>query len=180
MPVFRSQLPESTNFIVMFEGLGETGNPVTITQSEFMRRMKDMSALGGGMNFYGELPDSYNLVVNGNHPLVLKVNKDLEKELTEEIKKIDEKIKPIEANKADIETANKDKKEEEIKQADKDRIEKLDKKIDELKKKKEELLTNYGKDNNLVKQMTDLALLANNMLKGEDLAKFVKRSIELL
>jgi molecular chaperone HtpG len=180
MPVFRSQLPESTNYIVMFEGLGETGNPVTITQSEFMRRMKDMSALGGGMNFYGELPDSYNLVVNGNHPLVLKVNKDLEKELTEEIKKIDEKIKPIEANKADIETANKDKKEEEIKQADKDRIEKLDKKIDELKKKKEELLTNYGKDNNLVKQMTDLALLANNMLKGEDLAKFVKRSIELL
>lgn len=180
MPVFRSQLPESTNYIVMFEGLGETGNPVTITQSEFMRRMKDMSALGGGMNFYGELPDSYNLVVNGNHPLVLKVNKDLEKELTVEIKKIDEKIKPIEANKADIETANKDKKEEEIKQADKDRIEKLDKKIDELKKKKEELLTNYGKDNNLVKQMTDLALLANNMLKGEDLAKFVKRSIELL
>ncbi len=143
--------------------------------------MKEMSAMGGGgMNFYGELPDSYNLVVNGNHPLVLNLNSELEEKLSEDISKIDDKIKPIEANKVDIETANKDKKEEEIEQADKDRIEKLDKKIQELSKKKEELLNSFGKENKHVKQIIDLALLANNMLKGEDLSKFVKRSIELL
>jgi molecular chaperone HtpG len=179
-PVFRSQLPESANFIVSFEGMNETENPVTITQSEFMRRMKDMSALGGGMNFYGDLPDSYNLVVNGNHPLVLKLNEELETEVLEEVTKIEEKVKPIEANKADIDTANKDKKPEEISQEDKDRVEKLEGKIKDLNDKKEELLKNFGKDNKLVKQIIDLALLANNMLKGEDLSKFVKRSIDLL
>lgn len=179
-PVFRSQLPESANFIVMYEGLAETDSPVIITQSEFMRRMKDMSALGGGMNFYGELPDSYNLVINGNHPLVLKINDELEAKVGAQLGKIDEKIKPIEANKTDLETANKDKKEEEITQEEKDRIEKLDKKISDLKHKKEESLTKFGKDNKHVKQLIDLALLANNMLKGEELSKFVKRSIELL
>ncbi len=179
-PVFRSQLPETANFIIMYEGLTETDSPVIITQSEFMRRMKDMSALGGGMNFYGELPDSYNLAINGNHPLVLKINEELEKKVGEEIGKINEKIKPIEKNKADLEAANKDKKEEEITQEEKDRIEKLDKKISQLRAKKEESLTKFGKDNARVKQLIDLALLANNMLKGEELSKFVKRSIELL
>jgi molecular chaperone HtpG len=179
-PVFRSQLPEKANFIVQFEGLSESDSPIIITQSEFMRRMKDMSALGGGMNFYGEMPDSYNLVINGNHPLVLKVSKELKKSIGEEVSKIDEKIKPIEKNKADLETANKDKKDEEISQEEKDRIEKLNNKITDLNKKKDELLGKYGKDNKHVKQMIDLALLANNMLKGEELTKFVKRSIELL
>jgi molecular chaperone HtpG len=145
-----------------------------------MRRMKDMSAMGGGMNFYGELPDSYNLVVNGNHPLIHKVNTDLEEKLSTEIKKIDDKIKPIEKNKTDLEKANKEKKDEEIKQEDKDRIEDLNKKIKNLTAKKEELLTGFGKENKHVKQLIDLALLANNMLKGEELSKFVKRSIELL
>jgi molecular chaperone HtpG len=179
-PVFRSQLPKKANFIVQYEGLSETDSPIIITQSEFMRRMKDMSALGGGMNFYGEMPDSYNLVINGNHPLVLNVSKELKKSLGEEVSKIEEKIKPIEKNKADLETANKDKKDEEISQEEKDRIEKLNNKISDLNKKKEELLGKYGNDNKHVKQMIDLALLANNMLKGEELTKFVKRSIELL
>ena len=180
-PVFRSQISSSANFVVSFEGMNENESPVTITQSEFMRRMKDMSAMGGGgMNFYGELPDSYNLIVNGNHSLVLSLNGELEEKISTEIGKIDDKIKPIEANKADLEKDNKDKKEEEIKQEEKDRIEKLDKKIQELNKKKEDLLTSFGKDNKLVKQLIDLALLANNMLKGEELSKFVKRSIDLL
>lgn len=180
-PVFRSQISNAANFIVTFEGMNETDIPITITQSEFMRRMKEMSAMGGGgMNFYGELPDSYNLVVNGNHPLVLNLNGELEKNLKADLGKINDKIKPIEANKADLDAANKDKKEEEVAQEDKDRIEKLDKKIKELSDKKEELLTNFGKDNKLVKQLIDLALLANNMLKGEELSKFVKRSIDLL
>jgi molecular chaperone HtpG len=179
-PVFRSQLSEKANFIVTYEGLSESENPIIITQSEFMRRMKDMSAMGGGMNFYGELPDSYNLVVNGNHPLILKLNNDLEGKLSTELKKIDDKIKPIENNKVDLEKSNKDKKEEEIKQEDKDRIEDLEKKIKDLKSKKENLLSGFGKENKHVKQLIDLALLANNMLKGEELSKFVKRSIELL
>jgi molecular chaperone HtpG len=179
-PAFKSQLPEKANFIVQYEALSETDSPVIITQSEFMRRMKDMSALGGGMNFYGEMPDSYNLVINGNHPLILKISKELESGVGEEIKKLEDKIKPIEKNKADLDSANKDKKDEEISQEEKDRIEKLNSKISDLNKKKEEILGNFGKENKQVKQLIDLALLANNMLKGEELTKFVKRSIELL
>lgn len=179
-PVFRSHLPQSANFIVSYEGMSETDSPIFVTQSEFMRRMKDMSALGGGMNFYGEMPDSYNLVVNANHPLVQRINTELEEKIGADIAKVNEKIQPIEKNKTDLETANKDKKEEEISQEEKDRIEKLDKKITDLNKKKEESLSSFGKDSKQVKQLIDLALLANNMLKGEDLSKFVKRSIELL
>ncbi len=179
-PVFRSQIPDKANFIVQYEGLSETESPVIITQSEFMRRMKEMSALGGGMNFYGEMPDSYNMVINGNHPLILKILEELNGSIGEDVKKVNDKIAPIEKNKADLESANKDKKEEEISQEEKDRIEKLDKKIADLKKKKEEVLNKFGKDNKHVKQIIDLALLANNMLKGEELSKFVKRSIELL
>ncbi len=179
-PVFRSQLPEKANYIVTFEALSENDHPIIITQAEFMRRMKEMSAMGGGMNFYGELPDSYTLVVNSNHPLVLRINEDLDKKLAGEIVKIDEKIKPLSDNKAELDKANKDKKEEEIKQEDKDRLEELEKKIKELEDKKEKSLKKFGSSNKLVKQIVDLALLANGMLKGEDLSKFVKRSIELI
>ncbi|QQS50379.1 MAG: molecular chaperone HtpG [Bacteroidota bacterium] len=179
-PVFRSHLPEKANFLVMFEGMSENDSPVTITQSEFMRRMKDMSALGGGMNFYGSLPDSYNLVVNGNHPLVLKISEQLAEKTGAELLKVEDKLNSIKANKADLDTANKDKKAEEIGQADKDRLAELEKKIKELTDKKEKQLSKFGKESQMVKQIIDLALLANNMLKGEDLSKFVKRSIELL
>lgn len=180
-PVFRSQLPEATNYIVMYEALSESENPILITQAEFMRRMKDMSEMGGGgMNFYGNMPDSYNLVVNANHPLVLKINEELEKKLDKNLKVIEEKIKPMADNKAELDNANKDKKEEEITQADKDRVEELSKKITELEDKKEKMLTKFGTGSKQVKQLIDLALLANGMLKGEELTKFVKRSIELL
>jgi molecular chaperone HtpG len=180
IPVFRSQLPEKANYIVMFEALGENDQPIIITQTEFLRRMKDMSAMGGGMNFYGELPDSYNLVVNGNHPLVQRINEDLEKKLSEELKKVDDKISPLNKNREDLEKAKKNKKEEEIKQEDRDRLEELNKKISDLESKKEKALQKFGVSNKLVKQLIDLALLANGMLKGEDLTKFVKRSIELI
>jgi molecular chaperone HtpG len=179
-PVFRSQLPEKANYIVMFEGMHETDSPLIITQSEFMRRMKDMSAMGGGMSFYGELPDSYNLVVNGNHPLVLRINSELEEKLATELKKIEAKIKPLEESKSELEKASKDKKEEEIKQEDKDRLEELTKKISDLGGKKDKLLKGFGDKNKLVRQLIDLALLANGMLKGEELSRFVKRSIELI
>ncbi len=180
-PVFQALLPEKANYIVSYEALNENDSPLIITQSEFMRRMKDMSAMGGGgMNFYGEMPDSYNLVVNGNHPLVTRVNDELEKKLSADLKKIEDKIKPLSDNKAELDTATKDKKEEEIKQEEKDRIEELSKKISELEEKKAKLLKKFGNDNKLAKQMIDLALLANGMLKGEELTKFVKRSIELM
>jgi len=180
--VFNSQLPNKDHFYVTFEALGETDNPMIITQSEWMRRMKDMAAMngGGGMGFYGELPNSYNLVINANHPLVQRVLGDEEKAVGDEVKKITEKIKPLESNRDDLNKSNKDKKEDEIKQEDKDRTEELNKKIKELEDKKEQVLSGFGKDNPIVRQLIDLALLSNNMLKGEDLNRFVKRSIELI
>ena len=181
-PVFNSILPSKANYSVTFENLSESDNPVVITQSEFMRRMKEMAALGGGggMNFYGQIPDSYNLVINTNHPLINRIAEQLDNEAAPEAIKFDDKIKPIEQTKNDLETANKDKKDEEIPQVDKDRISELNNKIADFKAKQEEYLKEYGKNNKLVKQVIDLALLSNNMLKGEELNKFIKRSIDLI
>jgi len=179
-PAFKGQLANKDNYTVIFESLSETDNPVIITQSEFMRRMKDMSKLGGTMSFYGDMPDSYNLVINSNHPLIIRIAEDMDKKVGEKINKLKEEIKPLEDSKAELEKANKEKKEEEIKQEDKDKTEDFENKIKKVKEKQDKLLTDYGNKNKLVKQLTDLALLANNMLKGEDLNKFVKRSIELI
>jgi molecular chaperone HtpG len=180
-PVFQSQLSGTTNYFITFAAMNETENPLIITQSEFMRRMKDMSAMGGGtMNFYGNLPDTYNLVLNGNHPLILRISSQLEEKLSTDLNKIKDKIKPLEEAKSELEKTNKEKKDEEIQQADKDRLEELGKKISDLEKKREKILTEFGTKNKLVKQLIDLALLANGQLKGEELSKFVKRSIELM
>ncbi len=179
-PAFKDQLANKDNYTVIFESLGETDNPVIITQSEFMRRMKDMSKLGGTMSFYGDMPDSYNLVINSNHKLIIRIAEDMDKKIGDKINKLKEEIKPLENNKAELEKAGKDKKEEEISQEDKDKIEDLENNIKKVKEKQNKLLADYGNKNKLVKQLIDLALLANNMLKGEDLNKFVKRSIELI
>ncbi|MBN2812692.1 MAG: molecular chaperone HtpG, partial [Bacteroidales bacterium] len=180
-PVFKSLLPETkANYTVTFESLAETDQPVLITQMEFMRRMKDMSQIGGPMSFYGELPSTYNVVINANHPLVTRIQEEKEKKVRKELDKLNEKVKPLQDNKSEMEKANKDKKEEEIPQADKDRIAELDKKIGEFEDKRQELLTKFGKGNKIVQQLIDIALLSNNMLKGEELNRFVKRSIELL
>jgi len=179
--VFESQLPDNkTSFSVVFESLGETDTPVVITQSEYMRRMKDMSQLGGAASFYGNLPDHFSVVINSNHPLVQKINEDKEKKCRKDLDKYAEKIKPLEDNKKEIETANKGKKDEEIQQADKDRITDLDSKIKEFSDKQKDVLNGFGGKHKLVKQLIDIALLSNNMLKGEDLNRFIKRSIELL
>lgn len=179
-PVFKGPISDSEKFIVIFENLSETDNPMMITQSEYMRRMKDMSELGGGMSFYGTLPDSYNLVVNSNHPLILRIAEEKDKKVGTQVEKVKEKIKPIETTKSELEKANEGKKEEEIKQEEKDRIADLESKLNGLEEKKEKILKEFGKKNKLVKQLIDLALLSNNMLKGEELNKFVKRSIELM
>ena len=179
-PVIQSQIPKQDNFVVSFENLKEEEHPMTIVQSEFMRRMKDMSEMGGGMNMYGNLPDSYNLVVNSNHPLVIKIAEEMGSIVGENVSKINEKVKPLEDNKTKLDKDQEGKKDEEIKQEEKDRIEDLKKKIDELNDKKRKILSEYGSKNKLVKQLIDLALLSNNMLKGEELSKFVKRSIDIM
>ena len=180
-PVFNSQLTDTkANYNVSFESLAENDQPVVITQMEFMRRMKDMSQLGGPMSFYGEMPNQYNVVINANHPLVTRIHDEKEKKCRKELDKFNEKIKPLKDAHDELEKATKDKKEEEIVQADKDRMTELDNKIKEFQDKRDEVLSKFGKDNKIVKQLLDIALLSNNMLKGEDLNKFVKRSIELL
>ncbi|MDR0371158.1 MAG: molecular chaperone HtpG [Prevotellaceae bacterium] len=181
--VFESQLPtmDKINFIVTLEQLSPTSNPVLITQNEFMRRMKDMSTMQGGMmSFYGEMPDSYNLVLNTAHPLIEKLLKDEESKLDEKITPIAAEIKSIESKRAELNGKNKGKKDEEIPTADKSEAEELQKKIDALTNEKKELYRRYASENQQVGQLIDLALLANNLLKGEALAKFVKRSVDML
>jgi molecular chaperone HtpG len=178
--VFESQLPGGANFMVSFENLGENEQPVLITQSEWTRRMKEMSELGGGPNFYGEMPDSFSLVVNASHPLVNKVKESKEKSTAKKIADLDEKLKPFEEEKASLEKEKEGKKEEEIPQEQKDKLEEVGQKMTEFEEKKKTVLTEYGRKNKIVKQLIDLALLSNNMLKGEELVKFVKRSVELI
>ncbi len=178
--VFESQLPGGANFMVSFENLGENEQPVLITQSEWTRRMKEMSEMGGGPNFYGEMPDSYSLVVNASHPLVNKVKESKEKSTGKKIADLDEKLKPFEEEKSSLEKEKEGKKEEEVSQEQKDKLEEVGKNMTEIEEKKKTVLTEYGHKNKLVKQMIDLALLSNNMLKGEELVKFVKRSVELI
>jgi molecular chaperone HtpG len=180
--VFESQLPATGNFTVTFENLTENDDPIIVTQSEFMRRMKDMAAMGGGggMNFYGEMPDTYNLVINSNHRLVEKVLEQKDKKVGAKVAKVNEELNPYIEEKANIEKAKEGKKDEEIPQGDKDNLIDIEKKVAELNDSKKEILSKYGKENKYVKQLIDLALLANNMLKGEDLTKFVKRSVDLI
>jgi molecular chaperone HtpG len=178
--IFRSQVPKEGHYIVMFEPMSESANPVLITQSEFMRRMKEMSALGGGMGFYGDLPSSYNLVVNSNHHLIDHIAKTSENKLEESLRPVNKDIAAVENDIQALESLKKGKKEEEVPQEEKDQMEDLRKKKDDLQKKKEDILSKYGDENHVIKQLVDLALLSNNMLKGEALDSFVKRSVELI
>ena len=181
--VFSAQVPngDKMNFIVAFEAMGADANPAVITQQEFMRRMKEMSAMqGGGMNFYGEMPDSYQLVVNENHPLVERILADKNEKVGEQVDSLRGKIESLNGKRQELEKAKEGKKDEEIPQADKDELADVDKKISELNTKKTEILSGFSTENKLVSQLIDLALLSNNMLKGEALTKFVKRSIDLI
>ncbi|MEI6554443.1 MAG: molecular chaperone HtpG [Paludibacter sp.] len=181
--VFDSQIPvlDKTNFIVTFEQLAPTSNPVFVTQNEFMRRMKEMSALQGGMmSFYGEMPDSYNLVVNTAHPVIEKLLADEEAACGLAIAPYVDELAMAESKKSALKENQKGKKEEEIPSAEKAQVEELEKQIQELTDKKKAVLKSFANDNKQVRQLIDLALLANNMLKGEALANFVKRSVELL
>ena len=180
--VFKSQIPtlEKAEFMVMFEALGEQPQPVIITQNEFMRRMKDMSAMQPGMNFYGEMPDSFNLIINTEHPLSKKVIEETEKDCHAEIEPIQKEINELNDAIAKLQEASKGKKDEEIPVTEKEELRNKEKEVDSLRKKESELLTQYANKHKLVRQLVDLALLSNNMLKGEALSQFIKRSVEML
>jgi molecular chaperone HtpG len=178
--VFNIRLTSKEIYNVVPETLDENDSPVIITQSEFMRRMKEMSQLGGGMNFYGELPDSYNLVVNLNHPLVLKIAGELEVQEGTKLKENNSQREKLKEEISFMEKEHGKKKAEEISQFEKDDLEKLKKELETLDSARKDILEAYGSNNKVVKQLIDLALLANNMLRGEDLSTFVKRSVELL
>ncbi|MFO7672023.1 MAG: molecular chaperone HtpG [Bacteroidales bacterium] len=180
-PVFQSQLPgKEMNYYVSYESLSEEESPVLITQSEFMRRMKDMQEMSGQASMYGNFPDSYNLVVNSNHPLVNKIVESTEKKLGKKLEELRTGKKSLSEEKQLLEKAKEGKKPEEVPQSEKDQMESVNKKLNELEDQRIEMLKKHGKDQKLVKQLIDLALLANNQLKGEALAAFVKRSVELI
>jgi len=180
--VFEPLIPSSTgHFYVTYESMGEQAQPMVIIQSEFMRRMKDMSALGsGGMNFYGTMPDSFNLVVNTDHLLVKKVIAEKDGDLGEQLKAIAVELEPVNAELNTLREQLKGKKEEEIEQAQKDKRDELEDKEEEIRNNKKNVLAEYGKTNQLARQLVDLALLANNMLKGEELNKFIRRSVDMI
>lgn len=179
--VFSSQLPKDNGmFMVSFEAMGEDNEPVVVTRAEFMRRMKEMAAINPGMSFYGSMGDQYTLVVNTDHKLVNEVLEEEKKAMNAKLEPLDFEIKETESKKTELDELNKGKKEEEIPQVDKDRKTEYDKTIADLRKQKTTLLEEYGRGNKIVGQLIDLALLANGLLKGEALNKFVKRSIELI
>jgi molecular chaperone HtpG len=181
-PLFQAVCPEikDHSFIVDFQDLGESGSPMVITRSEFMRRMKDMSAAQGGMNMYGDLPDQLNLVVNTSHPLVKKVLDAKDKKLGKKLEELTADITTKKDVVAGLEKAKEGKKDEEVPAADKEKLDDLNSELAKLEESKREKLSDFGKKNKLAKQMVDLALLANGLLKGADLDKFVKRSVELI
>ena len=180
--VFKSQMPkiEKTEFNVEVQSLGEQAQPVVITQSEYMRRMKDMSRFQSGMGFYAQMPDMYSMVLNADHELVKKVLADTENATSEALKPILAELKGQEARLAAIRQAQDKKKYDELTQEDKDQKAEAEKAVNEQKDKKNGVLADYAAGNSVVHQLIDLALLQNGMLKGAALDAFLKRSVEMI
>lgn len=178
--LFKSQIPaiEKSEFYVSFAALAATDQPVVITQSEYMRRMKEMAQFQSGMNFYGELPNAYNLTLNTNHPVVKKVIEAANSSLEGELKPVNDELKATNSIIEAIKSLDKDGKGvPEDKKAD---LKTNEDKATELRAKKDELISKYAAGNNTVKQLIDIALLGNGLLKGEALSNFLKRSVSLL
>ncbi len=180
--VFRSQMPkvDKAMFNVDVEALGEQASPVIITQDEYMRRMKDMSHFQPGMSFYGQMPDSYKVVLNADHALVKGVLDKVTEATTETLKPVEAELKGTQAREAALLQTQGKMKPEEISQEEKDDLQNTQKTISELKDKKNQILADFAKGNSVVHQLIDLALLQNGMLKGEALDRFLKRSIDLI
>ena len=180
--VFRSQMPmdSKATFNVDMEALGEQAQPVLITESEYMRRMKDMSHFQPGMSFYGQMPDSYTVVLNTDHALVKEVLDETHKATDEALKPIESELKGQQARLAALHQSQSKKKPEEITKEEKDDLENTEKAVNEQRDKKNKILSDYAKDNKIVHQLIDLALLQNGMLKGKALDEFLKRSVEMI
>ena len=180
--VFNGQMPklQKTEFHVEAQPMGETGAPIVITQSEYMRRMKEMANIQPGMSFYGEMPDMFNLVLNSDHKLIKQVLDDAESACSEKLVPVEGEIATLKMRESELHKAHEGKKDEEIPTAEKDELKDIDKKLDEKKQEKTDIINSYATGNKIVHQLIDLALLQNGMLKGEALTNFVKRSIELI
>ena len=180
--VFKSQMPaiDKTEFVVDVQALGEEGAPLMITQNEFMRRMKDMSQFQPGMGFYSQFPDSYTLVLNTDHPLIKDVLKSTQEATANELKPVLSEIKGQEARLQVLQQQQDKKKPEEVTSEEKADLEATRKAISDEQKKRDDIVAAYAKDNNVVHQLIDLALLQNGMLKGAALDSFLKRSIEMI
>ena len=180
--IFKSQLPSLSgkDFHVEAQALGENSNPVMITQNEFSRRMKEMSRIQQGMSFYGQMPDMYAVVLNADHPLIKKVLDDTTQKTEAELKPILAELKGLHARQSVLRQQQNDKKPEEITQEMKDDLETCNKSIREEETKRDNIISSYAKDNDIVHQLIDLALLQNGLLKGDALNQFLKRSINLI
>lgn len=180
--VFRSQMPklDKTEFNIEVQALGDQTLPVLITQSEYMRRMKDISQYQTGMAFYAQMPDSYTIVLNSDHKLIKSILEDEKAKCAEQLKPVDSEIKGLEARLAALRQTQNGKKPEEITQEEKDYVKNTEKSVAEQRDKKKQIIADYAKDNRIVHQLIDLALLQNGMLKGAALDSFLKRSVDLI
>ena len=183
-PVFESQMPqdEKITYTISFEPMDANDAPVVITQNEFMRRMKDMAKVGGGgmSQFYGQMPDNFTIAVNGNHPIVIDILGKVESEYGDKLKSITKKIDAAVAEERRFDETVKGKKHEDYTAEEKELSEELSKKVVTLRDERNERLKEIGKQNKLVRQIIDLALLSNGMLKGKNLSDFIQRSITLI
>lgn len=180
--IFKSQLPkiDKVEFNVMTAAMGENGDPLLLTQSEYMRRMKEMANIQAGMSFYGEMPDMFNLMLNTDHSLIKEVIADEESKCENALSPILSEMNEVETQRNAIKDGQKGKKDEEIPQAEKDTLSDLDKRWDSLNVQKNKVFADYAANNQIIRQLIDLALLQNGMLKGESLTNFVKRSLKLI
>ena len=180
--VFKTQLPklDKTEFQVEVQALGESNMPIIITQSEYMRRMKEMSRYQAGMSFYGEMPDTFTLVLNSDNKLVKKVLADSTEATAESLKPIISELRGLKAREQALQQGQKDKKWDEITQAEKDDLSDTRQKVQAEEEKRNNVIADYAKGNKIVHQLIDLALLQNGMLKGAALNDFLKRSVDLI
>ena len=180
--MFRSQMPniDKAEFYVQVEALGEQALPVIITQSEYMRRMKEMSRYQAGMAFYAQMPDAYNIVLNSDHALIKSIVESENAACAEELKPVVSEMKGLEARIAALHQSQNGKKPEEVTQEEKDDLKNTEKSLDEQRTKKKNILTAFAKDNKVVHQLINLALLQNGMLKGAALDAFLKRSVDMI
>ena len=180
--MFNSQLPQikGAMFHVETRAAGENSAPVTIIQSEYMRRMKELSRIESGMQFYGQMPDEYTIILNSDHRLIKEIREDGDKATAEKLKPVDADIKGLEARRAVLSQEQEKKKADELTDEDRKQMKDCEEQIGKRREERKGILAEYAKDNKTLHQLVDLALLQNNMLRGEALSKFISRSIDMI